>query len=241
MQETWVRSLGQEDPLEKGMATHSSILAWRIPWTEEPDGLQCIGSQTGGHNWVANHYAPLWGPGQWCLGFPGISLFTPLFNYNRILSVHLSIVLNGVSLVCLFCFLFYLTNHGADSILNLGFAFLTKGLFSVLTSSILISKQWEFLISIFLSFSFFKDFFWCGPFFKFFIEFVTILFLFYVLVFQPKAYGILAPQTGIEPAPLVGRQSLNHWTARKGPLYFYYIIFIIYYFKLKHSWRTILC
>ena len=50
IQETWVRSLGQEDPLEKGMATHSSILAWRIPWTEEPDGLQCIGSQTGGHN-----------------------------------------------------------------------------------------------------------------------------------------------------------------------------------------------
>jgi len=39
MQETWVQSLGQEDPLEKGMATHSSILAWRIPWTEEPGGL----------------------------------------------------------------------------------------------------------------------------------------------------------------------------------------------------------
>ena len=38
MQETWVRSLGREDPLEKGMATHSSILAWRIPWTEEPGG-----------------------------------------------------------------------------------------------------------------------------------------------------------------------------------------------------------
>ena len=38
MKETWVRSLGQEDPLEKGMATHSSILAWRIPWTEEPGG-----------------------------------------------------------------------------------------------------------------------------------------------------------------------------------------------------------
>ena len=45
MQETWVRSLGQEDPLEKGMATHSSILAWRIPWTEEPGGLQSMGSQ----------------------------------------------------------------------------------------------------------------------------------------------------------------------------------------------------
>ena len=43
MQETWVRSLGQEGPLEKGMAAHSSILAWKIPWTEEPDGLQPIG------------------------------------------------------------------------------------------------------------------------------------------------------------------------------------------------------
>ena len=39
MQETWVQSLGQEDPLEEEMATHSSILAWRIPWTEEPSGL----------------------------------------------------------------------------------------------------------------------------------------------------------------------------------------------------------
>ena len=44
MQETWVRSLGQEDPLEKGMTTHSSILAWRIQWTEEPGGLQSMGS-----------------------------------------------------------------------------------------------------------------------------------------------------------------------------------------------------
>ena len=43
--ETWVRSLGQEDPLEKGMATHSSILSWKIPWTEEPGGLQSVGSQ----------------------------------------------------------------------------------------------------------------------------------------------------------------------------------------------------
>ena len=43
MQETQVQSLGWEDPLEKGMATHSSILAWRIPWTEEPDGLQSVG------------------------------------------------------------------------------------------------------------------------------------------------------------------------------------------------------
>ena len=50
MQETWVRSLGQEDPLEKGMATHSSILAWKIPWTEEPGGPQSMGSQRVGHN-----------------------------------------------------------------------------------------------------------------------------------------------------------------------------------------------
>ena len=45
MQETQFRSLGQEDPLEKGMATHSSILAWRIPWTEEPNRLQSTGLQ----------------------------------------------------------------------------------------------------------------------------------------------------------------------------------------------------
>ena len=44
-QEMWVQSLGREDPLEKEMATHSSILAWRIPWTEEPGGLQSMGSQ----------------------------------------------------------------------------------------------------------------------------------------------------------------------------------------------------
>ena len=50
VQETQVQSLGQEDPLEKGMATHSSILAWRIPWTEEPGELQSIGSQRVGHS-----------------------------------------------------------------------------------------------------------------------------------------------------------------------------------------------
>ena len=50
MQEPQVRSLGQEDPLEKGMANHSSILAWRIPWTEEPGGLQSMGSQRVGYN-----------------------------------------------------------------------------------------------------------------------------------------------------------------------------------------------
>ena len=56
MQETWVRSLGWEDSLEKRMATHSSILAWRIPRTEEPGGLQSMGSQTVGHSWATNMY-----------------------------------------------------------------------------------------------------------------------------------------------------------------------------------------
>ena len=49
-QETWVRSLGQGDLLEQEMATHSSILAWKIPWTEEPGGLQSMGLQRVGHN-----------------------------------------------------------------------------------------------------------------------------------------------------------------------------------------------
>ena len=50
MQETWVQSQGREDPLEKGMATHSTILAWIIPWTEELGGLQYIGSQRVRHD-----------------------------------------------------------------------------------------------------------------------------------------------------------------------------------------------
>ena len=50
MRETWVQSLGQEDPLEKEMATHSSILAWKIPWTEGPDGLQSMGLQRVRHD-----------------------------------------------------------------------------------------------------------------------------------------------------------------------------------------------
>ena len=61
MQATWVRSLGWEDPLEKGMATHSIILAWRIPWTEEPGGLQ---SQRVRHDWVTHthtHTGISWG------------------------------------------------------------------------------------------------------------------------------------------------------------------------------------
>ena len=57
MCKTWAQSLGQEDPLEKGVATHSSILAWRIPWIEEPDGLQFMGLQRVQHQWATNTFA----------------------------------------------------------------------------------------------------------------------------------------------------------------------------------------
>ena len=56
VQETHIGSLGQEDPLEKEMATHSRILAWRIPWTEEPSGLQSMGWQRVGHESVTNTF-----------------------------------------------------------------------------------------------------------------------------------------------------------------------------------------
>ena len=55
MQETGAQSLGQDDPLEEKMATHSSILAWRIPWTEEPGGLKSMGSQRVGHDLATEH------------------------------------------------------------------------------------------------------------------------------------------------------------------------------------------
>ena len=54
MHKIWVPFLGLEDPLEKGMATQSNILAWRIPWTEEPGELQSMGSQSVRHNWATN-------------------------------------------------------------------------------------------------------------------------------------------------------------------------------------------
>ena len=56
MQEVWVLLLGWENSLEKGMATHSSILSWRIPWAEEPGGLQTMGSQRVGHDWATNTF-----------------------------------------------------------------------------------------------------------------------------------------------------------------------------------------
>ena len=70
MEETRVRSLGWEFPLEKGVAIHSSILAWRIPWTEKPGGLQSIGLQRVGHDWATNthtHNIPFYGYTTFCL------------------------------------------------------------------------------------------------------------------------------------------------------------------------------
>ena len=81
MPETWVQSLGWEDPLEKGMATHSSILAWRIPWTEEPGGLRSMGSWRVGYNWMTNTFTFLY-------VFLSLSIFS---TYSFFLPVCLSI------------------------------------------------------------------------------------------------------------------------------------------------------
>ena len=59
IRETRVRFLGREDPLEKEIAIHSSTLAWKIPWTEEPDRLQSMGSQRVGHDWATSHFTLL--------------------------------------------------------------------------------------------------------------------------------------------------------------------------------------
>ena len=66
IQETWVQSLGREDPLEKEMATHSSTIAWKIPWTEEPDRLHSMGSQRVGHDFTFTFFLslPLVPPGN---------------------------------------------------------------------------------------------------------------------------------------------------------------------------------
>ena len=80
MQETQVRSLGREDPLEKGTATHSSILAWRIPWTEKPGGLHPMESQRIGHNLATNTF----------------TLSESLEKYHKVSSFSFSIPLPGL-------------------------------------------------------------------------------------------------------------------------------------------------
>ena len=79
MRETWVQSLGRKDPLEKEMAPHSSTLAWRIPWTEEPGRLQSMGWQRVGHDWATSlHFTEIWTQINWLLklvGWPWVVLF----------------------------------------------------------------------------------------------------------------------------------------------------------------------
>ena len=80
MQETRVQSLDGEEPLEKGMASHSSIPAWKIPWTEEPGGLQSMGLQRIGHNWTRTHSPLTQGKKRWNNQYSGhlIYIFSPL-------------------------------------------------------------------------------------------------------------------------------------------------------------------
>ena len=91
IQETWVRSLGREDPLEEGKATHSNILAWRIPWTEKPGRLHSPWGHTVGHNWMTNFllshifYSLLKGTLKVWLTFFGIS--ESLFVYKFITAI----------------------------------------------------------------------------------------------------------------------------------------------------------
>ena len=90
MQETWLLSLGWEDPLEEGMATHSSILAWRILGTEEPGGLQSMGLQKVGHNWVTKHTSNTF---EFFLFLPFLDLCLPSLTVNSS---------NHIECVCLF-------------------------------------------------------------------------------------------------------------------------------------------
>ena len=86
IQETWVQSLGREDPLEKEMATHSSIRTWRIPWTVEPRSLQSMGSRTVGHDWAANthtHTCECHQENEGVLGLLGSRIWESLVSRNK--------------------------------------------------------------------------------------------------------------------------------------------------------------
>ena len=85
--ETRVSSLGREDPLEKEMATHSSILAWKIPWTEEPGGLQSTGSQRAGHDW-SDLACTRANSKTHSLCYRDSSVYSPLWIYTLVVSEH---------------------------------------------------------------------------------------------------------------------------------------------------------
>ena len=94
MWETWVWTLGGEDPLEEEMATHPSIPAWRIPWTEEPGGLQCMGSQKVGVNWARTESVD----GQPRCSHTGhrFQLYSKLWEHREAQSPHLSSLIKAV-------------------------------------------------------------------------------------------------------------------------------------------------
>ena len=103
MRETQVWSLGQEDPLENGMATHSSILAWRISWTEEPGRLQSVGSQRVQHDWVSNThiYSVFWGAALLQLSLHCLSLscvFVRIIQCKTITKIYPECSLEGLML-----------------------------------------------------------------------------------------------------------------------------------------------
>ena len=88
IQETWVKSLDGEDPLKEEMATHSSIPAWRIPWTEEPGGFQSMGLKRVGHDWVANTYTfpPVQPPSLDSWEFSSVQSLAP-FNFMAAVTI----------------------------------------------------------------------------------------------------------------------------------------------------------
>ena len=109
MWETRVQSLGQEDPLEKEMATHPSILAWKISWTEEPGGLQSMGSQRVGHDWLTNTWGLLLiqsDAGLWVLSSCQTACDTQFCNHldlGQVLYVpcHWDCVFNWLCILCI--------------------------------------------------------------------------------------------------------------------------------------------
>ena len=108
MQEVWVQSLGWEDPLEKEMATHSSMLAWEIPWTEEPGGLSTVGSQRVGHDWVTKRQQqknrPLPHPQQfWFIGLSWGTSWGLLFMCLSHKSPQQAVVIFNVSQMLITC------------------------------------------------------------------------------------------------------------------------------------------
>ena len=103
MQETRVQSLSWEDPPEKGMAVHSSILAWRIPWTEEPGGLQSMGLQMVRHEWATNTTTIKISP-EFYLLIPLILNWTLLwFEKSAVFPVYFQILLKKLKSVSLQC------------------------------------------------------------------------------------------------------------------------------------------